>query len=156
MNRDTLQGSVCPIARSLARLGDPWAMLILRDAHRGKTRFDEFERSLGIAPNILTRRLATLVADGLLERRRYCERPPRYAYHLTAAGQDTRSIAFALLAWGNQHLAPEGATVMVVDGETGQIAEPVMVDRRSGRPLSDPAFRFGTGPAEAPGYQGTP
>jgi len=147
MNRDVLQTSPCPVARSLARLGDPWSMLILRDTFYGMTRFDEFERSLGIAPNILTARLKALVADGLLERHRYSERPPRYEYRLTEAGRDTRSIIFALLAWGNRHLAPEGPSVIVVNGDTREWAEPVMVDRGTGRPLSDPAFRIEAGPA---------
>ena len=150
MNRDVLQASSCPVARSLARLGDPWSMLILRDTFHGMTRFDEFERSLGIAPNILTARLKALVADGLLERHRYSERPPRYEYRLTEAGRDARSIAFALLAWGNRHLAPEGPSVVVVNDDTGERAEPMMVDRVTGRPLSDPAFRLEAGPAAGP------
>ena len=67
----------CPIARSLERVGEWWSMLIMRDALHGFTRFDEFQRSLGIAPNMLTRRLNALVDAGLLERRRYSEHPPR-------------------------------------------------------------------------------
>ena len=105
----------------------------------------------GIAPNILTARLKALAADGLLERRRYGERPPRYDYHLTDAGRDARSVVFAMLAWGNRHLAPEGPSVVVLNGETGEVAEPVMVDRKTGRPLSDPVFRLGAGPAAGPG-----
>jgi len=70
----------CPIARSLERVGEWWSILILRDALHGLTRFDEFQKSLGIAPNMLTRRLNALVEGGLLERRRYSERPPRDEY----------------------------------------------------------------------------
>lgn len=117
-------------------------MLILRDAYKGMTRFDEFERSLGIAPNILTARLKALVADGLFERHLYSERPPRHEYWLTEAGRDARTIAFALLAWGNRHVAVDGTSMVVVDGDTGVAAEPTMVDRITGRPLSDPAFRI--------------
>src|SRR6478735_3633723 len=65
----------CPIARSLERVGEWWSILILRDAAHGLSRFDEFLQSLGIAPNILARRLKVLVEAGLLERRRYSERP---------------------------------------------------------------------------------
>ena len=151
MNRDVLHASPCPVARSLARLGDPWSMLILRDALMGMTRFDQFERSLGIAPNILTARLKAMVADGLLERRPYSERPPRHEYLLTEAGRDAQTITFALLAWGNRHLAPEGRTIVVVHGDTGQRADPVMVDRVSGLPLSDPAFRLTPTPASRVG-----
>ncbi len=68
----------CPVARSLGRVGEWWTILILRDAFHGLTRFEQFQKSLGIAPNILTRRLAALAADGLLERRQYSERPPRH------------------------------------------------------------------------------
>lgn len=75
-------------------------MLVLRDAALGLTRFDEFQRSLGIAPNILTRRLAALVRDGVLERRRYSERPPRDEYVLTQCGRDYLPILSALGAWG--------------------------------------------------------
>ncbi len=122
-------------------------MLILRDALYGMTRFDEWERSLRIAPNILTARLKGLVEDGLLARHRYSERPPRYEYRLTEAGRDAQSVVIALLAWGNRHLAPEGPSVVVLDSETGEAAEPMMVDRATGRPLSDPVFRLGAGPA---------
>lgn len=67
----------CPIARSLAVAGDAWSILILRDAHAGIARFDQFRKSLGIAPTMLTRRLAALTEEGLLEKRRYSEHPPR-------------------------------------------------------------------------------
>ncbi len=147
MRRAILDTSPCPVARSLGCFGDSWSMLILRDAFYGMTRFDEWERSLGIAPNTLTARLKSLVQDGLLERHRYSEHPPRYEYCLTDAGKDARSVLFALLAWGNRHLAPEGASVIVLNAETGEAAEPVMIDRTTGRPLSDPAFQLAAGPA---------
>ncbi len=86
-------------------------MLILRDAFAGMTRFDEFQKSLGIAPNMLTRRLAALVEAGMLERRRYSEHPPRDEYLLTERGRDFRRVLLALLAFGNRHFAPEGASV---------------------------------------------
>ncbi len=88
--------------RSLALVGDAWSMLILRDAHAGLTRFDEFRKSLGIAPTILTRRLSALTEDGLLEKRRYSERPPRDEYVLSAAGLDFLPVLFAIGAWGRK------------------------------------------------------
>ena len=78
MQRTSFRGMRCPIARSLERVGEWWSILILRDALRGSTRFDQFQKSLPIAPNMLTRRLHGLVDAGLLERRLYCERPPRF------------------------------------------------------------------------------
>jgi DNA-binding HxlR family transcriptional regulator len=137
----------CPIARSLERVGERWSILILRDAFHGLTRFDQFQSSLGIAPNILARRLKSLVEAGLLERRRYSAHPPRDEYLLTERGRDFRPVIWSLLAWGNKHLAPEGLSVQLVDSETGAAADPVLVDRASGRPLTAPSFRSTAGPA---------
>ena len=147
MRRKSFGNMQCPIARSLERVGEWWSILILRDAAHGLTRFDEFQGSLGIAPNILTRRLKALVEAGLLKRRRYSERPPRDEYVLTQAGRDFRPVLWALLAWGNKHFAPEGASVVIVDTQTGAEADPVLIDRNSGRPLFPPQFRSAAGPA---------
>jgi DNA-binding HxlR family transcriptional regulator len=147
MRRKSFGNLQCPIARSLERVGEWWSILILRDAFHGATRFDEFQKNLDIAPNMLTRRLNALVEAGLFERRRYSERPPRYEYVLTERGQDFRPVLWALLAWGNRHFAPEGPSVLIVDGQTGEPADPVMVDRASGRPLTAPPFRIAAGPA---------
>ena len=130
MHRKNLDSMPCPIARSLERVGEWWSILILRDALHGLRRFDEFQKSLGIAPNMLTRRLNALVDAGLLERRRYSERPPRDEYVPTARGRDFRPVLIALLAWGNKHFAPEGASVQLVDTETGATVDPIMVDSR--------------------------
>src|ERR1700754_3932307 len=119
MRHKSFDTMTCPIARSLERVGEWWSILILRDALRGTTRFDEFQKSLGIAPNMLTRRLNALVDTGLLERRRYSEHPPRDEYVPTARGRDFRPVLIALLAWGNKHFAPEGASGRLVDTETG-------------------------------------
>jgi DNA-binding HxlR family transcriptional regulator len=94
---------VCPIARSLSVLGDAWSMLILRDAHAGFTRFDQFRKSLGIAPTMLTKRLSVLVEEGLLEKRQYSEHPPREEYVLTQAGRDFLPVLFVIGAWGRKH-----------------------------------------------------
>jgi DNA-binding HxlR family transcriptional regulator len=118
-----------------------WSILILRDAFRGLTRFDQFQKSLDIAPNMLTRRLNALVESGLLERRAYCEHPPRYEYVLTERGRDFRPVLWALLAWGNRHFAPDGPSVVVVDTDTGEQADPVLVDRRTGKVMVEPKFR---------------
>jgi DNA-binding HxlR family transcriptional regulator len=137
----------CPIARSLEHVGEWWSMLIMRDALHGLTRFDEFQKSLGIAPNMLTRRLNALVEAGLLKRRRYSERPPRDEYVPTARGHDFKPVLVALMAWGNKHFAPEGAMVHMVNTATGVPAEPVLVDRTTGRPIAEPEYRLAAGPA---------
>ncbi len=137
----------CPIARTLDRVGEWWSIMILRDAFLGSTRFDEFQKSLDIAPSMLTRRLNGLVESGMLERRRYSERPPRDEYVLTPLGRDFRPVLWSLLAFGNRNFAPEGEAVQIVDAETGVKAEPVLTDRISGRELKGPAFRAVAGPA---------
>jgi len=147
MHRKSFGDMPCPIARSLERVGEWWSILILRDALHGFTRFDQFQRSLGIAPNMLARRLNALVEAQLLERRRYSEHPPRDEYVLTARGRDFRPVIVALLAWGNKHFAPEGASVLLVDAHTGLPADPVLVDRVTGRPLEAPAYVYAAGPA---------
>jgi DNA-binding HxlR family transcriptional regulator len=146
MQRKSFGNMQCPIARSLERVGEWWSILILRDAFYGLSRFDEFQKSLDIAPNMLTRRLNALVDAGLLDRRQYSERPPRDEYVLTDRGRDFRPVLWALLAWGNKHFAPEGASVVIVNGETGALAEPVLMDRHSGRPLMRPPFKIAAGP----------
>lgn len=147
MQRKSFGTMSCPIARSLERVGEWWSILILRDALQGLTRFDQFQKSLDIAPNMLTRRLNALVASGLLERRRYNERPPRYEYVLTERGRDFRPVLLTLLTWGNKHFAPEGPSVVVIDTETGKPVDAVLVDRASGAPLASLRFRTAPGPA---------
>ena len=143
MQRTSFADMPCPIARSLERVGEWWSMLILRDAFAGKTRFDEFQESLGIAPNMLTKRLASLVEAGMLERRLYSERPPRHDYVLTERGRDFRTVLLAMLDFGQRHFAIEGGGgARIVDATTGEAAEPMLIDRRSGKPLVEPDFRI--------------
>lgn len=146
MQRKSFQKMACPVARSLDRVGEWWSILILRDALHGLTRFDEFQQSLGIAPNMLARRLGGLVDAGLLEKRRYSEHPPRHEYVLTERGRDFKSVIIALHAWGNRHFAPEGESVLLVNAATGKVADPVIVDRNSRRPMQERDFRVAAGP----------
>jgi DNA-binding HxlR family transcriptional regulator len=147
VKRKSLAGMSCPIARSLERVGEWWSILIMRDALHGFTRFDQFQKSLGIAPNMLTRRLDALVAAGLLQRRRYSQHPPRDEYVLTARGRDFRPVLIALLAWGNKHFAPEGESVLLVDRGTGRAADPTLIDRVTGETITEAKHRFTAGPA---------
>jgi DNA-binding HxlR family transcriptional regulator len=101
----------CPVGRAVETVGEWWSILILRDAFQGATKFDEFSQSLGIAPNILSRRLAHLTESGMFVRRRYNERPPRYEYVLTDKARDFFPVVATLLAWGNKHLAPKGEAI---------------------------------------------
>ena len=141
MQRKSFSDMACPIARSLEQVGEWWSMLILRDAFAGKTRFDEFQQSLGIAPNMLARRLASLVESGMLERRAYSTRPPRDEYLLTERGRDFRTVLVALLAFGDRHFAvDDGGGARVVDTKTGATVEPMLADRRTGKELIEPDY----------------
>lgn len=146
MQRKSFADMQCPIAHALEHAGDPWGLLIVRDALHGVTRFDDFQRSLGISTSSLTRRLGELVAAGVLERRRYHERPPRYEYVLTAAGRDLKPVVVALAAWGQTHDPPATVGVVLVDATTGERVDPVVIDRNSGREITDPEIVFRAGP----------
>jgi DNA-binding HxlR family transcriptional regulator len=101
--RRTYENQNCSIARSLETIGERWTLLILRDAFLGTRRFDDFQKSLGVARNVLTVRLKSLVDTGLLERRRYQERPERYEYRLTEKGIDLWPVLFTLMKYGDKH-----------------------------------------------------
>jgi len=147
MQRKSFQEQTCPIARSLERVGEWWSMLIMRDALNGIRRFDGFQQSLDIAPNMLTRRLGALVEAGLLERRLYSVHPPRHEYVPTARGRDFRPVLLAMMSWGNRHFAPEGPSVMVVDTRTGERVDPILVDPATGQPIKAPDYVVKPGPA---------
>jgi DNA-binding HxlR family transcriptional regulator len=121
MQHTSFSAMPCPIARGLDRVGEWWNILILRDAFQGATRFDQFQKNLGIAPNILSRRLRGLVQAGLLEKVRYNDHPPRDEYLLTPIGRDFRPVLRAMLAWGNTHFMPDGQQVVVRDSATAEI-----------------------------------
>jgi DNA-binding HxlR family transcriptional regulator len=141
MDIEKLSTGVCPIARGLAIVGDAWSMLILRDAGFGMTRFDQFRASLGIAPNILARRLQQLTEGGLLTKTKYSEKPPRDEYVLTEAGRDFLPVLQVVGAWGRRYNG-EGALSYTVDEETGTMVEPVVVDRITGAPVGSRPLRL--------------
>ena len=99
MRHVSLAGMPCPIARSLDLVGEWWSLLIVRDALFGARRFDDF-KTIGIADNVLAARLKRLVEVGILERRRYRERPNRYEYMLTEKGRELGPVLSALRQWG--------------------------------------------------------
>lgn len=141
MNDGNIPDEPCPIARSLSFAGDAWSLLLLRDAHAGLTRFDEFRKSLGIAPTMLTRRLATLTEEGLLEKRRYSEHPPREEYLLTAAGQDFLPVLFMIGAWGRQYRGG-GKLIRFLDAEAGTEIKAVAIDEVTGAKIGTRPIRM--------------
>lgn len=141
MNSNNNVEKTCPIARSLDFLGDAWSILILRDAHAGLTRFEQFRKSLGIAPTILTKRLATLTEEGILEKRVYSAHPPRDEYVLTAAGSDFLPVLFMIGTWGRQHRGG-GKLVRFLDAETGSEIKAVAVDEVTGAKIGTRPIRI--------------
>lgn len=119
---DRVVESACPIARSLSVLTDPWTILLLREALLGQRTFAQFRDHLGIATDVLSARLATLVENGVLERSRYQEpgQRSRDAYVLTAAGEDLKTVLVALQEWGMRHLPSEKPSAVRVRTRTRQ------------------------------------
>jgi DNA-binding HxlR family transcriptional regulator len=147
MSSKQLQTSPCPIFRSLQRVGDWWSMLIMRDALFYKqTRFDEFQKNLNISPNLLTSRLAALVEDGMLDKRKYSDKPARYEYVLTEAGRDFLPVLVSMMTWGNKHFAPEGLSVVLRDLESGAEVTPALIDPATGAAINDERHRYVAGP----------
>lgn len=107
MRRTSFANWPCSIARTMDLLGDWWTPLVLREAHYGVRRFDDFQQGLGIARNTLSDRLKRLTEEGLLEKRVYETQPVRHEYLLTASGHDFFKVLAAMTAWGDRWLAGE-------------------------------------------------
>lgn len=106
MRRTSFADWPCSVARTVDLLGDWWTPLVLREAMYGVTRFEEFERRLGIGRNVLTQRLARLVDEGVLEKVAYQQHPLRHDYRLTDKGRDLFGVLAAMLAWGDRWQQP--------------------------------------------------
>jgi DNA-binding HxlR family transcriptional regulator len=117
----------CSIARAMEILGERWTFLILREAFYGVRRFSDMQRNLGIARNILSARLQTLVRAGILERRRYQEEPERFEYRLTTAGRDLYPAIITIMRWGDEHLIEDDAPPVALVHSCGHVADPVVV-----------------------------
>jgi DNA-binding HxlR family transcriptional regulator len=145
--RIRLEDRECPLSSALGLVGEWWTLLILHDAFDGYTRFDQFQQNLGISSSLLTSRLKTLVAEGILERKQYQSNPPRHEYVLTDLGRSLRPVIVVLAAWRNAQLDPADRSMVLVDAETGVEADPVVVDRATGRRVDGEDFVFAAGPA---------
>jgi DNA-binding HxlR family transcriptional regulator len=149
----------CSIARSLEVLGEKWTLLVVREAAWGRTRFSEFRQALGVAPDVLADRLATLVEAGVLERRPYRVEGGRQReeYVLTAAGEDLRLVLGALTTWGDEHRpAVTGRASTFVEGATGEAVTLsfVSADGRTLEPREVSVVRTLTGAEPAPSVEG--
>ncbi|HVL95974.1 MAG TPA: helix-turn-helix domain-containing protein [Solirubrobacteraceae bacterium] len=130
MRHDALADAHCAIARSMAVLGERWTIVILRTAFLGARRFEDYQQGTGIARNILTDRLKTLVEHGILERRPYAEHPGRtlYEYRLTDKGLELYPILLTLMQWGNRYGGFEsGPPMELTHKPCGHVFEPRLV-----------------------------
>ena len=137
----------CSVARGLELVGEWWSILIIRNAFIGLSKFDEIQNTLGISPNILSRRLNALVEAQLLEKREYCPKPPRFEYILTDRGRDFLPVIAALAAWGNKHCSPNGIDTVMMNKKSSQVWEPIVVDRSTQEPLTWKNTTIGAGPS---------
>jgi DNA-binding HxlR family transcriptional regulator len=125
----------CSVAAALAVVGDPWTLLILREAFFGVRRFDEWQARLGVARNVLAARLKSLVEHGVLETRLYSAHPPRKDYVLTAKGRDLRPVLLTLKAWGDRHVYGDARPLDWVHA-CGAELEPQLVCAACGEPVT--------------------
>ena len=136
MKRTRLENTPCPTARALDLIGDWWTLLIVRDAMRGMTRFSEFQRSLGAAKNILSTRLKTLVAEGILKVEPAADGSAYQDYVLTEKGLALQPILVALGQWGSEYLFEEGeASTRLIDTQSRQPLRKIELQAQDGRIL---------------------
>lgn len=115
----TYDSQVCSVAGSLELVGERWTLLIVRDAFLGARRFEDFQRRTGMARNVLTARLGRLVEEGIFKRVPYQEHPARHEYRLTEKGIDLWPVIVSLLQWGDRHVYPGRAPVLLVHKHCG-------------------------------------
>ena len=125
----------CAVAAALQVVGDPWTLLILRDAFFGVRRFDEWQSRLGVARNVLAARLKSLVDQGILQTQLYSEHPPRKNYVLTQKGRDLAPVIVALKTWGDRHVYGEGGQPMDLIHDCGATLTPKLICEACGEPV---------------------
>ncbi|MGH9920622.1 MAG: winged helix-turn-helix transcriptional regulator [Nitrososphaerales archaeon] len=146
MERKSFARMDCSVAQCLEVVGEWWSMLLVRDAFMGVTRFEEFQRRLGISRNILQQRLTTLVDAGVLVRVPYSEHPPRDDYRLTDKGRDLWPVLTAMRQWGDRYAAPSGPPVQIIHKSCGSTSEPVLVCGSCGKSVGARDVRAVPGP----------
>jgi len=150
MKRTSMQGEICSVARSLDVIGDWWSLLIVRDALAGLRRFGEFQRNLGAAKNILTTRLRTLVAEGILETAPASDGSAYLEYRLTDKGHALVPVLIALSQWSSAHIfRPGEMCVTPTDKKNMQALLPLRIEASDGRTLGIDEVHFTLGPDHA-------
>lgn len=135
MKREPYKHMNCSVAAALEVVGEPWTLLILRDAYQQVRRFEEFQRHLGIARNILTARLKKLVDHGILVKVQYQDRPRRFEYRLSEKGAALFPVIVCLKEWGDQfgEKSGYGPPINYLDKENGELVRPALIDQTSGK-----------------------
>src|SRR3979490_1800519 len=138
VKRTSFEGDGCPVARSLDAIGDWWSMLIIREALLGARRFGEFQRNLGLAKNILTVRLRTLVDRGILKMARASDGSAYQEYVLTPKGRGVFPILVALRQWSEEFsFSPDECATQLVDRTTGHPVRKLELRAQDGRLLGN-------------------
>jgi DNA-binding HxlR family transcriptional regulator len=137
----------CSIAASLDVIGERWSLLIVREAVMGSTRFDEFHERIGIARNILTTRLATLVENGIMSRNLSPENARIHLYALTPMGRDLLPVLAAIMQWGDRWIhARTGAPIVLFDRKSGAAILPLSLKTRNGAAVTLDNLTIKAGP----------
>ncbi|MEV2240989.1 helix-turn-helix domain-containing protein [Micromonospora sp. NPDC049891] len=136
----------CPLGRTVAVVGAWWTLEILHEIFNGHTRFAAIRHHLGTPAELLLERLAELQGRGLVEPAVDATAPDGREYRLTPLGRTLRPLLLVIAAWGNHQLAPEDRSVILVDTDTGVEVDPIVVDRRTGRPIETENVVFARGP----------
>ena len=151
MGRKRFGDMNCGVALALEALGDWWTLLIVRDAFVGARRFGEFERSLGIAKNILTARLRRLVEHGVFERVSVGITGDRYEYHLTAKGHALLPVLIAMREWSDEWVFGRGnEPLILLERATGRRLPPLRITNAEGKELSLEDISACPGPGASP------
>ena len=143
---DAFASQNCSVAQPLAFLGERWSILVLRLIFVGFRRFDEIQGELGIATNVLAQRLATLVDEGIVEKRLYSEHPERFEYRLTEKGRDLQPILLAFLRWGDKYTAASGPPLETIHTECGHAFHMVPTCSHCGEEVNPRNVRARPGP----------
>jgi DNA-binding HxlR family transcriptional regulator len=151
MLRSDYSDQNCSVARSLELIGERWTLLIVRNAFYGVKRFDDHQRWLGIARNVLQARLERLVEEGILRKELYQERPPRYEYRLTQKGRDLWPVLVTLLQWGDRHASDGRPPIVLRHRDCGGAVDTHLRCDRCGADLDARAVEPEHGPGFLPG-----
>ena len=141
-------GQNCSIARALAVVGERWSLLVMREVILGRRRFREIQRQTGVAPNILSDRLDTLVERGVLERR--AADPAAPEYRVTRKGLDLLPVLIALARWADAYEAPDGPPWEFFHAPCGHEIESLLHCRDCGLEVRPEQVRARPGPGASP------